>query len=142
MSSLAMAVFGTLTIRNIRSQTKNLAQVRYRNRHRRTESQLSRMLIMQVGTYLLFSISLAVTYVLITFASSIVTSVADGIRTITTIWQLEFFSVIQFIHFLGRYISTRTQKMFHFYCNQNRVIAINNHPQVRISAKIETIRRM
>jgi hypothetical protein len=55
---LAMAIFGLLTIRNIQTQMRRVANVamnpQRQNRRHRIERQLARMLIIQVTVYIVF----------------------------------------------------------------------------------------
>jgi hypothetical protein len=55
---LAMAIFGLLTIRNIQTQMRRVANVamnpQRQNRRHRIERQLARMLIIQVTAYIVF----------------------------------------------------------------------------------------
>ncbi|CAF1689885.1 unnamed protein product, partial [Adineta ricciae] len=51
---IIFGIFGLLTIKNIRSQTCRMAVERRSNSHCRTESQLARMLVIQVAVYFMF----------------------------------------------------------------------------------------
>lgn len=62
-----MITFWLLTINNIRNQKRRVAPIAPHNSNRRPEGQLTRVLIIQVGIHLFFSIPTAVTYVITTF---------------------------------------------------------------------------
>jgi hypothetical protein len=135
LGPLMMAIFGMLTIQNIRSQGRRMQPVSHQGRRRRTEGQLSRMLIIQVGTYLLFSLPVCVTYILVTFLPSIVTPLVSGIRAITIFWQLGAFFVSFFLYILSADIyRTELKKMLHLNGNQARVIPTNSHSLLQMQA--------
>jgi hypothetical protein len=96
---LCMITFGLLTIRNIRNQTRRVIPMGQQNRHRRTEGQLARVLIIQVGIHLFFSLPAAAMYVVTTFIPWANTPFFSGLRLISVLWQqpiffLSFFSYI------------------------------------------------
>ena len=87
-----MALFGFLTISNIRSRVARLAPALEMNssrqrRRRRTEGELTRMLILQLGLYLLFSFPSAITYTMTTFVPSTNTPTITSWRILSLIWQ-------------------------------------------------------
>ena len=133
---LVMTTFGVLTIQNIRTHANRVTRVGPQNRRRRTEGQLSRMLIIQVGTYLLFSLPIALIYILIAFVPLTLTSLISGIRTIPTIWQLGTYFLSFFLYILSANVYRQElKKMLHLSGNQARITHIEMRPQVRMLAK-------
>jgi hypothetical protein len=96
---LAMITFGLLTINNIRNQIRRVAPMVPRNQRRSTEGQLTRVLIIQIGIHLFFSLPAAVMYVITTFLPSTNTPFFSGLRMISVIWQMAilFFSFFSYI---------------------------------------------
>ncbi len=88
---LAMITFGLLTINNIRNRRRRTAPMVLQNQHRRTEGQLARVLLIQIGIHLFFSLPIAVMYVMTIFIPSTNTPFFSGLRMICTIWQLGIF---------------------------------------------------
>ena len=91
---IALVIFGFLTIRNISRQRIHAASIVINLRSlkvRRNESQLARMLLVQVGVYLIFSLPAAVTYPILTFIPSMNTPLMTGIRSVAILWQLCIF---------------------------------------------------
>ena len=107
---IAMIIFGLLTIRNIHRQHNRIIAIVSNPgflRTRRNESQLARMLVVQVSTYIIFSLPAAVTYPLITFVSSLAESpLMNGVRSIAVLWQLWMF-LLSFIIYI---LSSRTYR--------------------------------
>ena len=99
-----MAVFGLLTISNIRHQTSRIAPIAMRragqSSQRRSEGQLARMLIIQVGAYIIFSTPSAITYTITTFVPSMNTPVLAGLRTISLMWQQGTYLLTMFLYIL------------------------------------------
>jgi hypothetical protein len=80
LTPLLMIVFGLLTIANIRRQS---ARARLRiaiNRSRRTEGQLTRMLLLQVGVHLILALPFSITYCMNSFIPSTQTPRMIAIR--------------------------------------------------------------
>jgi hypothetical protein len=94
-----MITFGLLTINNIRNQMRRAAPMVPQNQHRRTEGQLARVLIIQIGIHLFFSLPAAAMYVITTFLPSTNTPLFSGLRMISVIWQMAilFFSFFSYI---------------------------------------------
>ena len=87
-----MAFFGFATIANIRTRVGRIGAAMEMNSsrqrtQRRTEGQLTRMLILQVGLYLIFSFPSAITYTLTTFVPSTNNPTVNAWRIVTLIWQ-------------------------------------------------------
>ena len=120
---LAMITFGLLTINNIRNQTRSVAPLAPQNRRRRTEGQLTRVLIIQVGLHLIFSLPTAVTYIIITFIPSIVTPLVTGFRVISIIWQQVTFFLSFFLYTLSATVFRKElQKMFKWNDQHNGIL--------------------
>ncbi len=96
---LAMITFGLLTINNIRNQIRRTAPMVPQSQHRRIEGQLARVLLIQIGIHLFFSLPAAVMYVMTTFLPSTNTPFFSGLRMISVIWQMAilFFSFFSYI---------------------------------------------
>ena len=104
---IGMMIFGFLTIRHIRHQRTRIASVVVNPRMlrlRRNEGQLARMLLVQVGAYVIFSLPAAITYPMISFIPSMNTPTMMGIRSIALIWQLCIFIVSFIIYTLSSQI--------------------------------------
>jgi hypothetical protein len=102
---LAMTIVGVLTIRNIQTQTRRIAPVvmhpRPQNHHRRNDGQLARMLIIQVGAYLIFSTPAGVAYTLVTFVPSMNTTFITQLRIIFSLWQQSIYFLSFFLYILS-----------------------------------------
>jgi len=110
---LVMTIFGLLTINNIRKQACRVGPLVPQNRRRRTESQLTRVLIIQIGIHLIFSLPTAVSYVLITFIPSIITPLVSGFRALSIIWQQATFFLSFFLYILSATVFRKElQKIF------------------------------
>ena len=119
---IILAIFGSLTIYNIRSQTRRVAPVNQANFHRRTEGQLARMLIIQVAVYLLFFIPTGIVYILVTFVPSMNTSYFITIRNLTVVWQEGGFFMSFFLYILaGKIYREELKKMFRWNQIHNRI---------------------
>lgn len=124
---LTMAIFGLLTIYNIRSQTTRVAAMisnaGRQSLRRRTEGQLARMLIMQVGLYVLFSVPSAVTYTMTTFIPSTNTSFMNAIRSITLVWQQGTYVSTFFLYILSAKIyREELRRVFKLHCLWPRTV--------------------
>jgi hypothetical protein len=101
---LIMAVFGLLTIRNIRHQTSRIVPIKVKRvgqtSQRRSEGQLARMLIMQVSAYIIFSSPSTITYTIPTFIPSMNTPVLAGLRTMSLMWQQGTYLLTMFLYIL------------------------------------------
>ena len=101
----AMTIFGFLTIRNIKNQSQRVASVtanlQRQNRHRRTEGQLARMLIIQVGVYLIFSTPAGIAYTLVTFVTSMNTTFMIQLRIIFSLGQQSIYFLSFFLYMLS-----------------------------------------
>lgn len=112
---IILAIFDALTINNIRTQTRRVTVVHQVNYSRRTEGQLTRMLIIQVIVYFLFFTSAGITYIIVTFVSSMNTSYYNTIRTLTVVWQQGGFFTTFFLYTLtGKVYRQELRKMFRY----------------------------
>ena len=131
---ISMIVFGSLIINNIRSQTRRVLPFAPQNRHHRSEGQLARVLVIQVGIHLIFSLPTAVTYIIITFTPSIITPLVSGFRVISIIWQQAIFFLSFFSYILsGSVFRKEFKKMFKWNNQHARVMSHFNLTQ-RMSA--------
>ncbi|CAF3506320.1 unnamed protein product, partial [Rotaria sp. Silwood2] len=62
LAPLLMIIFGFLTISNIRRKSMNLIYLTKSMRRRRTERQLTRMLLLQVGIHLILILPFGIIY--------------------------------------------------------------------------------
>ncbi|CAF1220504.1 unnamed protein product [Adineta steineri] len=84
---ISMAVFGILTITNIRQQLNRVRPIAGNNRNRRTESQLARMLIIQISVHMIFALPFGIIYLMNTFAPLSRTPFIIGLRLAFVTWQ-------------------------------------------------------
>ncbi|CAF1388786.1 unnamed protein product [Adineta steineri] len=82
-----MAVFGILTITNIRQQLIRVRPIGGNNQNRRTESQLARMLIIQISVHMIFALPFGIIYLMNTFMLSSRTPFIIGLRLAFVTWQ-------------------------------------------------------
>jgi hypothetical protein len=130
---IAMITFGLLTIRNIRNQTRRVAPMIPQNGHRRTEGQLTRVLLTQVGIHLFFSIPAAALYVITTFIPSANTPFFGGLRIITVLWQQPIFFLSFFSYILSSTLfRTELLKMFKFNNRRNQIMQSVNLGRTRL----------
>ena len=98
LTLLLMASFSFLTLYNIRQQLTQIEPMTRFNRNRRTERQLSRMLLTQVIAYLLFTLPIGVIQILMTFLPSMRTSLVQGLRMVLVMWQQCIFFLSFFLY--------------------------------------------
>ncbi len=133
---LGMITFGLLTINNIRNQTRRVGAIVLQNQHRRTEGQLTRVLIIQVGIHLFFSLPAAVMYVMTTFVPSTNTSLFSGLRLISVIWQLAILFLSFFSYILSSTVfRTELVKMLKLNNRHNRIVHALNLLQTRFTSR-------
>jgi hypothetical protein len=87
LAPLLLIILVLLTISNIRQQTARLAPLTTPQRHRRTEKQLARMLLLQVGVHLVFALPYGITYCMNSFDPSTQTPNIIGMRLAFVMWQ-------------------------------------------------------
>ena len=89
-------IFGLLTILNIRAQRNRVAPADVNvPRRRRTEMQLARMLLYQVGAYLIFYLPLGIIYALLVLNTVTLTSMTGFIYGLACLWY-QCFSLAPF----------------------------------------------
>ena len=122
-----LGIFGSLTIYNIRGRIHRVAPVNQTNLNRRTEGQLARMLIIQVGVYFLFFTPAGIAYILVTFVPSMNTPYYTTIRSVTVVWQQGGFFISFFCYILsGKIYRDELKKMFKCDRNHNLILPINS----------------
>ncbi|CAF1398967.1 unnamed protein product [Adineta ricciae] len=87
LAPIIMMIFGALTILNIRQQLKRIQPIAGSSQNRRTESQLARMLIIQITIHMVISLPFGIIYLINTFIPSSRTLFITGIRLIFVAWQ-------------------------------------------------------
>ncbi|CAF1392717.1 unnamed protein product [Adineta steineri] len=87
MIPISMAVFGILTITNIRQQLIRVRPIGGNNQNRRTESQLARMLIIQISVHMIFALPFGIVYLMNIFMPSSRTPFIIGLRLFFVTWQ-------------------------------------------------------
>jgi hypothetical protein len=120
---LAMITFGLLTINNIRNQRRRTAPMIPQNQHRRIEGQLARVLLIQIGIHLFFSLPIAVMYVMTIFIPSTNTPFFSGLRLICAIWQLGIFVFSFFSYILSSTVfRIELIKMLKLHNRHNQIV--------------------
>jgi hypothetical protein len=82
-----LIIFGCLTIYNIRQSAIRTRPERIALPGRRTEGQLTRMLILQIGFYFISTFPYGVTFCMNSFVPSTLTPTMTGIRYILIVWM-------------------------------------------------------
>jgi hypothetical protein len=86
LAPLLMIIFGLLTISNIREQSNRVMPFTPIIRRRRTEGNLARMLLLQVGVHLIIVLPYGVIYSMNSFVPSTQTSRIIAIRLAFVTW--------------------------------------------------------
>ena len=87
-----MIIFGLLTIYNIRQQPRYLSTIVTGFRNRRSEGQLARMLLLQVGAHIIYSLPYGIIYIMNSVAPSTRTVTVIAIRQASVPWlQCDYF---------------------------------------------------
>jgi hypothetical protein len=139
---LLTALFSLLTIFQIRQQLIRVVLMIRFGRKRRTEGQLSRMLLIQVIAYLLFTLPIGVIQILMTFIPSMRTSFIQGLRMIFTMWQQCIFFLSFFLFIISG--SIYRQEMLRLFkriyqrdeLTQTRGVRIHRLPETRNTRRI------
>ncbi|CAF4871783.1 unnamed protein product [Rotaria sp. Silwood1] len=151
LTLLLMILFSLLTIVNIRQQLTRIGPMIRFNRNRRTEGQLSRMLLIQIMAYLLFTFPIGIIQILMTFFSSMRTPLIQGLRMIFVMWQqcIFFLSFFLFIASGSIYRKEMIQLFKRIYkrddLTQTHIHTIQplphetNNRQLLTTTKIETL---
>jgi hypothetical protein len=93
-----MIIFGFLTIYNIRQSAIRARRQRIGVAGRRTEGQLARTLILQIGCFLILTLPFGVTFCMNSFVPSTLTPMTLAIRNILLMWLQCFCFVSVFLH--------------------------------------------
>jgi hypothetical protein len=144
LAPILMIAFGLLTISNIHQKSVRLVSLAASVRRRRTERQLARMLVLQLGVHLTLILPFGIVYCVNVFDPSTRTPNVLAVRYILVMWQqldyfVSFFLYVlsgrvyrhQFIHllkFINRY-PTRSAQSF----TQRQEDVIPKLPLVSIS---------
>jgi hypothetical protein len=112
MLPIILGIFGALTIYNIRIQIRRVRRAHVANAFRRSEGQLARMLIIQVGVYFIFFTPVGITYTIQTFVPSMNTQYFITIRTLMVVWQQGGYFIPFFFYILtGKIYQKELKKM-------------------------------
>ncbi|CAF4564063.1 unnamed protein product [Rotaria sp. Silwood2] len=115
LAPLLMIIFGFLTISNIRRKSMNLIYLTKSMRRRRTERQLTRMLLLQVGIHLILILPFGIIYCMNVLKPSTRTSNILAVRYILLMWQQLDYFVSFFLYFLsGRVYREQLIYLFKF----------------------------
>ena len=87
IAPLLMFIFGISTIGNIRRQSIRAIPLTASMRRRRTEGQLTRMLILQIVVHLLFVLPYGVVYCMISIQPLTQTPTVSAVRLVFAAWQ-------------------------------------------------------
>ncbi|UJR17694.1 hypothetical protein I4U23_004592 [Adineta vaga] len=101
LAPIIMMIFGVLTISNIRRQLTRIQPRTCVRPNRRTESQLARMLIIQIAVHMIISLPFGIMYLINTFIPSSRTPFIIGIRLIFVAWQQCDYFVPFFLYILS-----------------------------------------
>lgn len=99
IAPLLMIIFGFSTIINVRRRSTRLIYLNVYRRQQRTEKQLVRMLILQVGVHISLILPYGIIYCINAFQPSTRTPDILALRYILTMWnQLDYF-ILFFLYF-------------------------------------------
>ena len=101
ISPFLMLLFGILTIHNIHRQSKRFIPLLISIRRRRTESQLARMLFLQITIHLILVLPFGIIYCLQSVLPSTQTSSITAIRLAFVTWQQCDYFVCFFLYILS-----------------------------------------
>lgn len=101
IAPVLMITFGILTIRNIRKISVRAKLLTSATSRRKTEGQLARMLLLQVGVHLILSLPFGIIYLINTIDSTTRTPTILGIRYILVILQQCDYFVSFFLYTLS-----------------------------------------
>jgi hypothetical protein len=87
LAPILMIIFGLLTIYNICQHTVHVGPQRISASDRRTEGQLTRMLIIQLSVHIILTVPFGITYSMNAFNPSTQTPNILAVRYILVIWQ-------------------------------------------------------
>ena len=109
---LIMITAGFFTILNIRQQRNRIAPIIVFNRNRRTEGQLARMLLLQVGVRVLLSLPYAITYIMMTFIPTTQSELLIAIQELTIDAVLCDYFIFFFLNILSGSIYRQRARLF------------------------------
>ncbi|CAF2924144.1 unnamed protein product, partial [Rotaria sp. Silwood2] len=98
---LLMIIFGFLTISNIRRQSTRLVYLSVCMRRRRSERQLTQMLLLQVGVHLILTLPFGIIYCMNSLKPSTRTPDVLAVRYILLMWQQLDYFISFFLYFLS-----------------------------------------
>jgi hypothetical protein len=101
LEPILLLLFGLLTISNIHRQRTVVVPLATTRRARRTEGQLARMLLLQVGVHLIFALPYGVTYCMSSFFPSTQTPTVIGVRSALVMWQQCDYFISFFLYILS-----------------------------------------
>jgi uncharacterized membrane protein (DUF485 family) len=101
LTPILIFILGLLTINNIHQQTIRAGPLTASIRGRRTEGQLTRMLILQVTVHMILVLPFGVIYMINSFIPSTRTANILGVRYILVIWQQCDYFVSFFLYVLS-----------------------------------------
>jgi len=107
LAPILMVLFGLLTISNIRRQSIRLTHLSVFTRRRRTERQLARMLLLQVGVHLILILPFGIIYCMNILKPSTRTPYVLAIRYILVMWQQLDYVVSFFLYILSAKVYRR-----------------------------------
>jgi len=125
-----MTIFGLLTILNIRQQSTRIRPIAGNNHNRRTESQLARMLSLQIGAHLIISFPFGIVYLMNSFVPSTRTTLILRVRLAFVAWlQCDYF-VPFFLYTLSSSIyREKLFRQFKLKHHRNNVTQAKAQPQ-------------
>ena len=116
---LLMIVFGLLTIYNIRQRPRYNSMIVKCFRNRRSEGQLARMLLLQVGVHIIYSFPFGIIYIMNSVAPSTRTVTIIAIRQAAVPWlQCDYFMFF-FLYILSA--SIYRMELFRLTCRRNKL---------------------
>ncbi|CAF3128382.1 unnamed protein product [Rotaria sp. Silwood2] len=101
LAPLLMIIFGFLTISNIRRQSTRLVYLSVCMRRRRSERQLTQMLLLQVGVHLILTLPFGIIYCMNSLKPSTRTPDVLAVRYILLMWQQLDYFISFFLYFLS-----------------------------------------
>jgi hypothetical protein len=120
LAPLLIFIFGLLTINNIRQQSTRAVPLTGSIRGRRTERQLTRMLILQVIVHLILILPFGVTYTMNSFEPSTETPTVIAVRLAFVTWQQRDYFVSFFLYiFSGSVYRRELFRILSFTNGQN-----------------------
>ena len=114
LSPILLITFGALTIININQQRTRVGPKMSSSTHRRTESQLASMLLLQIGVHLILTIPFGVTYAMNSFDPSTRTANIFAIRYILVAFtEIDYFVSFFLYVFSASIYRRELRRLFH-----------------------------